>query len=154
MTFLFSVQGCANRKRLGTSGLIYWKISFKFATVTVMQIIILHFAFCYMGHSNYMWPLYIFLWLPVFSFFSFDILTRIGYRNQSWHGFETISILYLMRFEVSNQRPFNHESSSLTTKPCYWPNNMWHYTGKCHLLFSFFLILISLLFSLKRHFLF
>ncbi len=39
------------------------------------------------------------IWLPVFCFFSFDHLTRSGYRNWFWHGFETISIQHWMKIK-------------------------------------------------------
>jgi len=37
-------------------------------------------------------PCIVSLSLPVLSFFSFDILTRIGYRNWSWRSYKTIPI--------------------------------------------------------------
>jgi len=50
-----------------------------------------------------------------FIFHLMTYLTKIGYRKRSWHGFEKTlpsSIGWYL-----NSRPFNHESTSLTTRP-------------------------------------
>ena len=50
--------------------------------------------------------------LPTYIFLSFREWTSIGYRNQSWPGFDTISIWCWMRWDL-NPWPSDHESSLL-----------------------------------------
>ncbi len=62
-----------------------------------------------------------------FSYF-FNEWTRIGCRNQSWHGFDInhFHLVYWKR-QDSNPQPYDHESSSLTTRPDLRPFLMYNY---------------------------
>jgi len=65
------------------------------------------------------------LWTtPLFWYFlSFIWWAMIGYRNQSLHVFDTISIQFFWVRRDSNSRHFNRKSSLLPSRPEIWPNH-------------------------------
>ncbi len=57
------------------------------------------------------------IWLPIFFLFFRD-WTRIGYRNQSWHGFDNnhFHLVFWIRQDLKPQ-PLDRELSLPTTRP-------------------------------------